>query len=283
MEPIVEHKLRLGGVGTRAIELEGSGPPLILLHGFADSADTWRLLLDRLRKQGRAAVALDMPGFGAAEHLDPERPVLPALDAFADAAVERWAGEHAGPVVIAGNSIGGTVAMRAAERDDGRIAGIAPIAPAGLDTPTWFGAIQGAPLVRAMLSSPVSVPVATLRRAVGSTYRVLAFARPSSADDGVVGAFTSHMGTREDVARMLATGSRLLPEIKAPFELERIRCPVLVVWGERDRMVSSQGSERIVAALPEARVELLPRCGHCPQIEEPGRLAELLGDFVRST
>ncbi len=71
-----------------ALELEGEGPPLILLHGFADSADTWRLLLDRLRKQGRAAVALDMPGFGQAEHLDPARPVLEQLDGFADAAIE---------------------------------------------------------------------------------------------------------------------------------------------------------------------------------------------------
>ena len=283
MEPIVEHTLRLGGVRTRALELEGEGAPLILLHGFADSADTWRLLLDRLRQQGRAAVALDMPGFGQADHLDPERPVLSQLDDFADAAVERWAAESGGQVAIAGNSLGGTTAMRAAEHDRGRVAGIAPIAPAGLDMPTWLAAIQGAPLVRAMLSSPVPVPEVTLRRAVGSTYRVLAFARPRSADDGVVGAFTSHIRTREDLTRMLATGRRLLPEIKDPFELERIECQVLVVWGERDRMVFSKGSEHIVAALPEAQVELLPRCGHCPQIEATERLAELLRGFCLRT
>ncbi len=280
MEPIVEHKLPLGGVRTRALELEGDGPPLILLHGFADSADTWRLLLDRLRKQGRAAVALDMPGFGQAEHLDPARPVLEQLDGFTDAAIEKWASRDGGTVVVAGNSLGGTAAMRAAERDEGeRIAGLVPVAPAGLEMPTWFAAIQGAPLVKAMLSSPVPVPEATLQRAVGSTYRVLAFARPRSADAGVVGAFTSHMRTREDLLRMIATGSRLLPEIKSPFDLGRVRCPVLVVWGERDRMVFSKGAERIVAALPDTRVELLPRCGHCPQIEEPDRLAELLSGF----
>jgi pimeloyl-ACP methyl ester carboxylesterase len=64
--PIVEHKLELGGSQTRALELDGEGPPVLLLHGFGDSADTWRLVLDRLRKRGQAAVALDMPGFGAA-------------------------------------------------------------------------------------------------------------------------------------------------------------------------------------------------------------------------
>jgi pimeloyl-ACP methyl ester carboxylesterase len=280
VEPIVEHSLELGGVRTRALELEGDGPPLVLLHGFADSADTWRLLLDRLRKQGRAAVALDMPGFGAADHLDPERPVLEQLDDFVDAAVEHWASQDGGSVVLAGNSLGGTAAMRAAERDEAdRIAGLVPIAPAGLEMPTWFAAIQGAPLVKAMLSSPVPVPPATLQRAMGSTYRVLAFASPRRADAGVVNAFTSHMRTREDLARIIGTGSRLMPEIKAPFQLERVRCPVLVVWGERDRMVFSKGAELIVAALPETRVELLPRCGHCPQIEEPDRLAELLSGF----
>jgi pimeloyl-ACP methyl ester carboxylesterase len=283
MEPIVEHTLRLAGYRTRALELEGEGPPLLLLHGYADSADTWRLQLDRLRKRGRAAVALDMPGFGTAERLDREAPILPQLDSFADAAIERWGAEAGGPVVAAGNSLGGTVALRAAERDaDGGLAGVVPIAPAGLDMPTWFAAIQGAPLVRAMLRSPVPVPEIAVRRAVGSTYKVLAFASPRKADEAVVGAFTAHFGSHRDVVRLLATGRRLLPEIRAPFRFDRVSCPILVVWGERDRMVAHSGATRIVDALPETRVELIPRCGHCPQIEAPDRLAELLAGFPAS-
>lgn len=280
MQPIYEHSLTLAGVRTRAVELDGEGPKLILIHGYADSADTWRLLLDRLRKQGRGAVALDMPGFGSAARLDREGPILPQLDAFMDAAIAHWRDESGAAVVIAGNSLGGTAALRAAERHDGgSLAGIVPIAPAGLDMPSWFTAIQGAPLVRAMLRSPVPVPEAAVRRAVGSTYRVLAFASPRKADEAVVGAFTTHFGSQRDVVRLLATGKRLLPEIRAPFDFGRVRCPVLVVWGERDRMVASSGAAHILEALPEATVELLPRCGHCPQIEEPDRLAELLASF----
>lgn len=280
MEPILEHNLTLAGYRTRALELEGEGPPLVLLHGYADSADTWRLLFDRLRKQGRAAVALDMPGFGTADRLEREAPILPQLDRFADAAVDRWGAESDhGRVVVGGNSLGGTAAIRVAERDRGRLAGIVPIAPAGLEMPTWFTAIQGAPLVRAMLRSPVPVPETAVRRAVGSTYRVLAFASPRKADAAVVGAFTTHFGSQRDVVRLLATGQRLLPEIKAPFRFAEVDCPVLLVWGERDRMVSSKGAELVIAGIPETRVELLPRCGHCPQIEEPDRLAELLAGF----
>lgn len=279
MKPIVEHELRLAGYRTRALELEGSGPPLLFLHGYADSADTWRLLFDRLRKQGRAAVALDMPGFGTATRLARDEPILPQLDDFAAAAVTYVSDEHGGDVVVAGNSLGGTVALRAAERVKEKVAGIVPIAPAGLDMPTWFTAIQGAPLVRAMLRSPVPVPERTLKRAVGSTYRVLAFASPRKADEAVVNAFTQHFGSQRDVVRLLGTGRSLLPELKAPFNFRAIECPVLLVWGERDRMVASSGAERVLAGLPDTTVELLPRCGHCPQIEEPDRLAELLAEF----
>lgn len=275
MEPIVEHQPKLAGIKTRAVELEGEGPPLILLHGYADSADTWRLVIDRLRKRGRAAVALDLPGFGVADRLHREATILPQLDAFIETAIEHWAADS-GSVVIAGNSLGGTVALRAAERDHDQIAGIVPIAPAGLDMPTWFAAIQGAPLVRAMLRSPVPVPESAVRRAVGTTYKVLAFASPRKADQAVVAAFTSHVRSRRDVVRMLGTGERLMSEIRDPFRLQLIRCPVLVVWGERDRMVFTSGAERLAEAIPDARVELIPRCGHCPQIEEPDLLSDLL-------
>src|SRR5881392_1373577 len=61
-QPLFEYEERFGGFTTRVLELEGSGPPLVLLHGWADSADTWRPLLDRLGRIGRRAIAVDLPG-----------------------------------------------------------------------------------------------------------------------------------------------------------------------------------------------------------------------------
>jgi pimeloyl-ACP methyl ester carboxylesterase len=274
----VERRLELAEFATRGLEIEGDGPPLVLLHGYADSADTWRRTLERLERAGRRALALDMPGFGAADRLRPG-PVLPQLDEFAAAAVE-----HVGePAIVVGNSLGGCVALRVGERADLDLAGVVPVAPAGLDHPNWFRIIEGDRLVRAVLASPLPLPQPVVRAVVGEAYRQLAFARPRAVAREVVASFTHHHRDRHAVARYLSTGRRLLAELESPFRLADVRCPVLLVWGERDRMVPHRGARRVIDALGgrgDITYELLPGCGHCPQIEEPDRFAELLLSFA---
>jgi pimeloyl-ACP methyl ester carboxylesterase len=282
MASIREQSLELGGFNTRALVSDGGRngeAPLLLLHGWSDSADTWRPLLARLAGAGRTAIALDLPGFGRAERLDREAAVLPQLDRFVAAAIEHQTERAGGPVVVVGNSLGGCAAMRAAERPDAALGGVVAVAPAGLDMAAWFGIIESAPLVRLILRAPVPLPEAVVREATGRVYRTLAFARPREVDPAVVSAFTRHLRSRRDVIRMLATGRRLLPEIRDPFRLERIGAPLLLVWGERDRMVFTTGAERVLHAVGEARVEVIADCGHCPQIEAPERMEELLAGF----
>jgi pimeloyl-ACP methyl ester carboxylesterase len=280
-EPLFEHRLELAGFETRALELEGHGPPLVLLHGFSDSADTWRLLLDRLGRREQRALALDLPGFATASPLDPKRGVLEQLDAFTAAAV-RHASSSArrARVVVAGNSLGGVCALRAAENPDLPLRGIVPIAPAGLDMPRWFQIIERDPLVRFVLRTPLPLPEVAVRTVVGEAYRQLAFARPRAAAGDVVGSFTQHFRDRRAVASYLDNGRRMLPELADPFRLKDVRVPVLLVWGDRDRMVPHKGSRRLMEALPETTYELLLGVGHCPQVEAADRVAELLEEFL---
>ena len=51
---------------------------------------------------------------------------------------------------------------------------------------------------------------------------------------------------------------------------------MLLVWGDRDRLVFHRGAERVLAAVRARRLELLEGCGHCPQLERPERVVELL-------
>jgi pimeloyl-ACP methyl ester carboxylesterase len=282
MQPLIEHRLELAGYETRALELEGDGRPIVLLHGFADSADTWRRVLDRLARENRRALALDLPGFGTADPLF-DGPVLPQWDAFAADAIEHAASEG-GDVVLAGNSLGGAIALRAGQRaNELRLAGIVPVAPAGLDMPRWFSIIERDPLVRFVLASPVPLPTPLLRATVGEAYRQLAFAKPRAAAGEVVRSFTEHHRSKQQVQRQLETGRRLLPELgEECFDLAAVTCPVLLVWGDRDRMVTHRGARLVTDALPETTYELLEGIGHCPQVEAADRVARLLTTFADS-
>jgi pimeloyl-ACP methyl ester carboxylesterase len=247
MQPLIEHSMELAGHRTRVLELEGRAPGIVLLHGWGDSADTWRPLLAELALCGRRAIAVDLPGFGSATRLR-QGAILPQLDEFATALVQEWgAGE---PVVIAGNSLGGCVALRLAEQaDELRLAGVVPVAPAGLEMPGWFDVVERDPIIRRLLDIPIPVPGALVRSLVGGASRQITY-------------------------------SGLLPELAtAPFDLAAVGCPVLLVWGTRDRMVPHTGARVMLGALPATRVELIEGCGHCPQREATGALLELLLEF----
>jgi pimeloyl-ACP methyl ester carboxylesterase len=271
MQRLAEYHREVGGLSTRALELRGEGTGLVLLHGWGDSADTWRPLLRRLGGVGRRAIAVDLPVTEL-----PPGPMLPQLDAFAAELIRGWAGRR--EVVVVGNSLGGTVALRLAERADLRLAGVVPVAPAGLDMPRWFDMIDRDALVRALVALPL--PRQARLGVISEVYRRLAFSAPGAADPEAVQAYASAHATRDGLARLLGSGRRLLPELATPpFDFAAVAWPVLLVWGTRDHMCPHRGARRLSEGLPGARVELIDGCGHCPQLEAPGRLLELLAGF----
>ena len=285
MSTIREQRIELGGYWTRVLELEptgvADGPAMVLLHGFSDSADCWRPTLAELAKLGRRAIAVDLPGFGQAARLDREAEILPQLDAFVAAAVEHEASRSpTGDVILSGNSMGGAASLRAAENPALPLAGIVPVAPAGLDMARWISIIEGEAPLRWLMRSPLPVPEIVVREIVGRMYRTMAFARPGEVDAAAVSSFTRHVSSKRDVVRILGTGHRLVAELRDPFDLDRIACPVLLVWGERDRMVLARsGSEKVLEVVAGSAIVLIEDCGHCPQVECPDRMAELLVEF----
>jgi pimeloyl-ACP methyl ester carboxylesterase len=118
---------------------------------------------------------------------------------------------------------------------------------------------------------------------VAQLFRRLAFADASRAPRGAIGNFCSHLETRAAAAGALEVGLRLRPEIAEPFRMERVSCPVLLIWGDRDRMTPISGAEPILAGIKEARLERLEGYGHCPQLEAPDRICELVEEFILET
>ncbi|HET6448166.1 MAG TPA: alpha/beta hydrolase [Conexibacter sp.] len=282
MEPLFEHRMEFAGFETRVLELEGRGDPIVLLHGWSDSADTWRCLLDRLGKQERRAVAVDLPGFGTADPLA-DGAMLPQLDAFAAATLayagagaRRTGRRGAARGIVVGNSLGGCVALRLAERAPERVERVVALAPAGLDMARWLALIEHDQVLRVLVHAPVPFPARIVQGAVARVYRSLAFADPQSVEPEVARTFAKHHPDRAALVRMLASGRRLLPELRDPFDFASLHCRVHLVWGDCDRLVFHRGAKRLLAAVPDAQLELIERCGHSPHLEHPDRVAELL-------
>lgn len=281
MESVVEHRVEIAGFVTRALEVGGEGPGIVLLHGWSDSADTWRPLLAELAARGRRAIAVDLPGFGDAAPLQPGA-VLPQLDAFTTEVAHSWAGGE--PVVLAGASLGGCLALRLAEHPGAlRLVGVVPVAPDGLEMPSWFDPIEEDPMVRRLLSIPVPVPGELVRRGQANAYRQLALTQPDETQKAVVDAFSRDSETRADVAALLESGRALTPELStAPFDLVGIRCPVVLVWGVHDRALPHSDARMALDALPTTQVELIEDAGRHPQLDATRRLADLLLPFGTS-
>ena len=181
----------IGGVETRAVSAAGEGAATVLLHGWLDNADTWLAVLDRLAVAGHPAIAYDLPGFGTAPALG-SGSVLDQLVDFTAAAVESAAEASGREVVVAGNSLGGWVALRLAagsrpaarrdrpDRPGGRADGAGVLHPrpdpGGLadHRPPGAGAAGGRPLGRRRPLSP-----ARLRRPGAASTRRSSTASPA--------------------------------------------------------------------------------------------------------
>jgi pimeloyl-ACP methyl ester carboxylesterase len=272
---IREYRLTLNGARTRAIEVEGSGKPVVMLHGFCDSADTWRNVLEPLAASGRAAIAYDMPGFGFSA---PVRFPIPLLDqqvAFAAAAVQRAAEQTGEEVLVAGNSLGGWTSLRLAERDDLPLAGIIPVAPAGIAMAPWFLQIDRVPGVGQLLRLPGPVPEVVTRAVVARTVRRIGFGDPAKIDERFVRSFTLHNRNRRWAFPRMAAAAGCRSEMDAPFDPEKVKVPSAVVWGTRDALCLIKGAEPLAAQLG-AKLFVVDGCGHLPQVECPDSVLDAI-------
>jgi pimeloyl-ACP methyl ester carboxylesterase len=270
-----EYRLTLDGAKTRAIEVEGSGPPVLMLHGFCDSADTWRNVLEPLREQGRAAIAYDMPGFGYSQ---PVRFPIPLLDqqvAFAAAAINRAAEASGSDVIVVGNSLGGWTTLRVAERQDLPIAGIIPVAPAGIAMSPWFLRLDRMPGVGQLLRVPGPVPEVVTRAVVARTVRRIGFGDPAKVDERFVRSFSLHNRNRRWAFPRMDAAKGCAAELERPFDPEKVKAPSVVVWGTRDALCMVKGAEPLAAMLG-AKLTIVEGCGHLPQVEEPGSVLEAI-------
>ena len=111
-----------------------------------------------------------------------------------------------------------------------------------------------------------------------------AFGSRSVVDPQFALDYAGHVAPRLARRRLITLLYGLQEEaLTSPLRPERIGCPVMLVWGEKDPLTPPTAAQIVIDALPGVRYEVLKGIGHMPQLETPARLVELLSDFSPGT
>jgi pimeloyl-ACP methyl ester carboxylesterase len=254
---------------------EGSGPPLLLLHGSGHHWQAWKPVIDGLVDEFDV-IACDSPGFGRSAPLGAG--IEPTIAAYADAF--EWFVVELGleRPHVAGSSMGGAIALELARRRAVRSA--TAISPVGFWTPAErrfcqlsLGALArtpaaARPLIRSLVHTraarlalyyqlhgyPARLPLDEALSALDDAWAAPAFA-------AVLAAYSSY-------------------RFGAPEKLRRV--PVAIAWGRHDRLLLySRQAPRARALLPWATHVTLD-AGHLPFYDDPAAVAEVIRACARS-
>jgi pimeloyl-ACP methyl ester carboxylesterase len=249
----------------------GDGPPLVLIHGFTDTWRTWELVLERLERHHEVLAPTQAGHAGGPPLAEPVRPT--ALLEAIEGAMEEAGFETAH---IAGNSLGGYVALQLASR--GRAHSVVAFAPAGGWAPAdqsfhegldYFETAQkllqgAAPYAEEIAATPEGRRRATEYITVGYEHI------PSELIAHQIRGAATCPAAPALIARARAGDAY-------PLDCEAITCPVRFVWGTEDRLLPwPSAAARYREAMPQADWVELPGIGHCPQLDVPAQAAELI-------
>jgi pimeloyl-ACP methyl ester carboxylesterase len=269
-----------------------AGPELVLVHGLGGSAVNWAALAPSLAHHGRV-VAPDLAGFGRTQSSGRSTNVAHNAKLLRRFVEEVLGG---GPVVLVGNSMGGLISLMLTDRHPELVSGLVLVDPA---MPVGIRA-RPHPAVVAMFAA-MAVPAAgrTLverRRSQQSAEEAamevlrLCTVDVSRVPQHVVAMHAELVHERleyPDVdAELIRAARSLLWVIGRNREyyrmLHRITVPVLLLHGDKDRLVPIAAAERAARTFPEWRFEVAHDIGHVPQLEAPewtlGKMLDWLAD-----
>jgi len=263
--PILAHRMTGSKAGFE------SGPPVLLLNGGLMSIAAWEPIAQRLEPEYRV-VRCDFRG----QTLTPgEEPRLDGHVADVIALLDSLGLER---VHVAGTSFGGIVGLLLAARHPDRFLSLAAITTTErITTETWEGTLRlreaalagasggdGGAVLDLLLPGTYTAEYLEAQGKALKLYRIWVASLPAAWFRGTVAILSS------------------LEALDLTPDLPRIACPTLVLAGEADVTFPLDHSRALTAAIPNARLEIVPGAPHGLVIEQAGRAAEILHSFLQS-
>ena len=249
--------------------VDGSGDPLLLVHGLGGAAANW-LALAPLLLPGRRVIVPELPGHGGSEPL----PAAPSLNAYAD----RLALLLDEPAAVVGHSLGGAIALRLAIRHPERVRALVLAGSAGISSGSRRARYS---LTITGLLKP-GKRIAPHRRRVGQSalLKTIVFGRWGASDPPALSAELAEAylaGPARHTDTVSAARALMRDDPRA--DLERVRCPTLLLWGARDHQLpigdAFEYSRRLRAPL-----RTIADCGHLLIAERPEACADAIEQFL---
>jgi len=279
------------GIAVRRGFGPAGGQPALYVHGLGGSSTNWVdagvLLGDALDGE-----AIDLPGFGES---DPPADGDYRLRRLADIVAHVIEARGRGPVHMAGNSLGGAVAAQLAAGRPELVRTLTLVAPAMPDLRPRnrirallaASAVPGVPRVAEwhLVGAPIESSQLRVRRVIDSVFGDPAVISPDRLADAIGEAERRASLPWADEAFARSLRGLLAAHLRVGRSslwavLPRIRARTLVVWGGADLLVPVELAARTAAAVPDARLMVLPGVGHTPQIEAPGEVAAAMRDLL---
>jgi pimeloyl-ACP methyl ester carboxylesterase len=255
-------------VATLNYHRQGTGEPLLLVHGIGSRWQVWLPVLGRLAAE-RDVIAVDLPGYGTSPPSPPGTQL--GIASLADA-LERFLDDLGIDTAhIGGNSLGGWLALELAKRGQARSA--TALSPAG-----FFNDREAA-----YTRTSLWLSVRAARLLAPSAELILASAVGRTALFGQLTGRPWKVPVQDAVENLRALAAA--PSFDATLHAmsherfrgsEAIDVPVTIAWGQRDFLLIPRQGRRAVRAIPGARLVTLRGCGHIPTYDDPQLVAEVL-------
>lgn len=258
---------------TLSYTREGSGEPLLLLHGIGHHRQVWDPVIPALAAE-RDVIAVDLPGCGESPALpDGMAHDLPTMNAVLAALCEALELERPH---VAGNSLGGLLALDLARAR--LVRSVTALSPAGFwnaaERRYAFAVLMTMRQIAQRMPLPVVERLA--RPAIGRTLLTSTiYARPGRRSPEAVVAETLALARAQGFSETLRSGRSV------QFTDDIVGTPVTVAWGNRDRLLIPRQGVRAKGVIPRARLVRLPGCGHVPMNDDPALVARVVLDGSR--
>jgi pimeloyl-ACP methyl ester carboxylesterase len=259
----------------------GTGPAVLLVHGMAGSASTWRHVMPALA-QHTTVIAPDLPGHGRSEKGRGDY----SLGGLASALRDLLLSLGHDRVTIVGQSLGGGVAMQFAYQYPDRCERLVLVSSGGLgpEVHMLLRALSF-PGAEYLLALGCAEPVRNAGNAVANFFGRFGL-RPQPAVDEMWRAYSSLAdgATRQAFVRTLRSVVDVSGQCVSATDRLYLTSvmPTLLIWGDADRIIPVSHAHDAHAAMPGSRLELFEGAGHFPHCEAPERFVDVLLDFIRT-